>query len=209
MEKFKLYLFDFDGTLCDTKEALKMVFKRSYEKFGIKVNDEQCVRFSREPINIGFLELMGSMEKFWDFIEVINYYLNGEESINLSIIYEDTYRVHEYFKKNDILFGLVTSNNIPHCRDIYKAHALNLDDMAVLVGNQECHTPKPDPRPIQTALKMLGYDGDLKDVVYIGDSVNDAIAAQRVGIKPILLDRDNIYANEPYEIIHSLDELIV
>lgn len=209
MRKYKLYLFDFDGTLCDTEKALRMVFKRSYEKFDISVSDEQCIRFSREPINIGFLELMGSMDKFWDFIETINYYLNGEESIQLSKIYDDAYHIHQYLLREKIPFGLVTSNNIPHCRDIYKAHGLNLDDMDVLVGNQECRTPKPDPRPILTALEMLKYNGKLSDVVYIGDSVNDAIAANRVGIKAILLDRENIYANEPYEIIHSLDELIV
>ena len=209
MKKFKLYLFDFDGTLFDTTEALKMVFKRSYEHEGVIITDEQCQKFSREPINIGYEELVGGSEDdFWKWVDVINYYLNGEESVSLSKEFEDTKLLHDTLNKmEDVQYGIVTSNNIPHIKDIYKYHGLDISKMSVLVGNHECQTPKPSPLPIQTALRMLNYKGNLSDVVYIGDALNDAISAREAGVVPVLLDRENIYPEGDYIIIHSLKEL--
>lgn len=208
MKKYKLYLFDFDGTLCDTTKALRMVFKESYKAFGYEVSDEDCVIFSREPLNDSWKRISGSMDHFWDFVDVINHYLNGEESVKMSILYDDVKKLHEDFSKNNVQFGIVTSNNIPHCKDIYRYNNVDISKMCILVGNQECQTPKPSPLPIQTALKMLNYQGDLKDVVYVGDSLNDAKAAVNAGVYPILLDRDNIYHDTGYEVIHSLIELL-
>ena len=49
MERYKLYLFDFDGTLADSFEALAMVFRRSFEAVGIKIKD---VNNQIENINV-------------------------------------------------------------------------------------------------------------------------------------------------------------
>ena len=79
--------------------------------------------------------------------------------------------------------------------------------MSVLVGNHECIIPKPDPAPINTALRMLDYQGDLHDVVYIGDALNDALAGVNAGVDVLLLDRENIYQESGYPTIHSLLEI--
>ena len=55
---------------------------------------------------------------------------------------------------------------------------------------------------------MLNYQGDKKDACYVGDSLNDCIAATRAGIVPILLDRDNEYPDSEYLRIRSLKELL-
>ena len=52
------------------------------------------------------------------------------------------------------------------------------------------------------------YHGDKKDVCYVGDSVNDCLAAVNAGVVPILLDRNDEYANTPYQRIKSLNELL-
>ncbi|MBR0295154.1 MAG: HAD family hydrolase [Bacilli bacterium] len=207
MKKYKLYLFDFDGTLFNTYPALCMVYKMAFKAFGVEVSDEEVRTFSREPIPDSYQRKGLDMKYFWDFVKVINYYLNGEESVNLTEVFEDTVKFHDYVKKNNIQIGIVTSNNIPHVKDIYKAKGIDCSHFAVFVGNQEAQTPKPDPLPILTALKMVNYDGDLMDVVYIGDSPNDALAAKNAKIDAYLLDRHNEYADQPYKIIHSLLDL--
>ena len=47
-----------------------------------------------------------------------------------------------------------------------------------------------------------------KDVCYVGDSLNDCLAAINAGITPILLDRDDEYLSSPYIRIKSLKELL-
>ena len=55
---------------------------------------------------------------------------------------------------------------------------------------------------------MINYKGDKKDVCYVGDSINDCLAAVNAGIVPILLDRDDEYPDTPYLRIKSLKELL-
>ena len=207
MKKYKVYLFDFDGTLVDTFPALIYVFQESFAQYGIDVSKEECYDFAREPLNESFERKGGDMTVFWDFVDVINFYLNGQKSIQLTTPYEDTEKTLEILHKMGVIAGIVTSNNVPHIKDVLENHHLDYKFMQVFVGNQECITPKPSPKPIQTALEMINYQGDLKDVVYVGDGRNDALAAKNAGVDAVLLDRDNIYQDEPYTIIHSLLEL--
>ena len=104
--------------------------------------------------------------------------------------------------------GIVTSNNVPHVRDVLKKFDMQKDFFNVLVGNREAPNPKPSPEPILKALEMINYKGDKKKVCYVGDSLNDCIAASKAGIVPILLDRDDEYKDAPYQRIKSLRELL-
>ena len=104
--------------------------------------------------------------------------------------------------------GIVTSNHATHVRDVLKKFDMQKDFFNVIVGNKEAPTPKPSPEPILKALEMIGYKGDKKNVCYVGDSINDCVAATKAGIVPILLDRDDEYKNVPYLKIRSLNELL-
>ena len=104
--------------------------------------------------------------------------------------------------------GIVTSNNVPHVRDVLRKFDMQKDFFTVLVGNREAPNPKPSPEPILKALEMINYKGDKKDICYVGDSLNDCISAVNAGIVPILLDRDDEYKDVPYKTIKSLKELL-
>ena len=207
MKRYKLYLFDFDGTLFDTFPALEYTFERSYEEIGIQINKEDCKQYSREPLPDSYQRLGADMDHFWDFVAIINRYLNSKESVELTRLYDDTLEFHKYVKDNNIAIGIVTSNNIPHIKEIYENKGIDYSHFVVFVGNQEAQTPKPDPLPILTALQLVKYDGDLKDVVYVGDSPNDSLAAERAGIDNYLLDRYHEFSDQPYKIIYSLMDL--
>ena len=104
--------------------------------------------------------------------------------------------------------GIVTSNNVPHVRDVLKKFDMQSDFFTVLVGNREAPNPKPSPEPILKALEMIHYQGDKKEVCYVGDSLNDCLSAVKAGITPILLDRHDEYQDNQYLKIKSLKELL-
>ena len=208
MQKFQLYLFDFDGTLFDTLPSSKYVFKKAYEGIGMTLNEEEVLGFTREPIPHSYQRLGAPQEKFSSFMEDIEKYVSSQESVNLTEIYDDTYDTIIDLRMDEADLGIVTSNNIPHVRDVLKKFDMQKDFFSVLVGNQEAPNPKPDPEPILKALEMINYHGDKKDVCYVGDSYNDCLAAKNAGIIPILLDRDNEYPDSPYLKITSLRELL-
>ena len=209
MQKFQLYLFDFDGTLFDTLETSKYVFRKAYEFLGIKLNEEEVLQFTREPIPVSYERMGAPIEKYDAFMEQIERYLNTtKESIDLTGIYDDTYDAVIDLRMAEADLGIVTSNNVPHVRDILRKFDMQKDFFTVLVGNREAPNPKPSPEPILKALEMINYKGDKKDVCYVGDSINDCLSAVNAGIVPILLDRDDEYKDAPYLKIKSLKELV-
>lgn len=208
MQPFQLYLFDFDGTLFDTLPSSKYVFRMAYQNIGIKCNEEDVLGFTREPIPDSYKRIGAPLELFDAFMMDIEKYVNSQESVNLTDIYEDTYDTIIDLRMMEADLGIVTSNNIPHVRDVLRKFAMQNDFFSVLVGNQEAPNPKPSPEPILKALEMIRYQGDKKDVCYVGDSINDCLAAVNAGVIPILLDRNDEYLDAPYLRIKSLRELL-
>ena len=209
MQKFQLYLFDFDGTLFDTLETSKYVFRKAYEFLGIPLNEDEVLQFTREPIPVSYKRMGAPIEKYDAFMEQIEKYLNTtKESIDLTDIYDDTYDTIIDLRMDEADLGIVTSNNVPHVRDILRKFDMQKDFFTVLVGNREAPNPKPSPEPILKALEMINYKGDKKDVCYVGDSLNDCLSAVNAGVVPILIDRDDEYKDAPYIRIHSLNELL-
>ena len=208
MQKFQLYLFDFDGTLFDTLPSSKYVFKMAYRGIGHECNEEEVLGYTREPIPDSYARLGLPQEKFAGFMDDIEKYVNSQESVNLTDIYDDTYDTIIDLRMDEADLGIVTSNNVPHVRDVLRKFDMQKDFFTVLVGNREAPNPKPSPEPILKALEMINYQGDKKDVCYVGDSLNDCLSAVNAGIVPILLDRDDEYQNAPYIRIKSLRELL-
>ena len=134
--------------------------------------------------------------------------MNSQESVNLTDIYDDTYDTIIDLRMSEADLGIVTSNHASHVRDVLKKFDMQKDFFKEIVGNKEAPIPKPDPSPLLKALEMLNYKGNKKDVCYVGDSLNDCLAATKAGIVPILLDRDNEYPNSEYLRIRSLKELL-
>lgn len=208
MQEFKLYLFDFDGTLFDTLPSSKYVFLMAYKNIGISIKEEDVLAWTREPIPNSYARMGAPQELFDSFMKDIDKYVNSQKSVDLIEIYNDTYDTIIDLKMLEADLGIVTSNNVPHVREVLKKFDMQSGFFNVLVGNQEAPNPKPSPEPILKALEMINFKGDKKDVCYVGDSFNDCLAAINAGVVPILLDRDGEYANSPYQTIKSLAELL-
>ena len=204
--KYDVFLFDFDGTLFDTLESSIYVFEEAYKNMGIKVNHDEVLGYTREPIPNSYIRLVGSMAGYDKFIADIDRLVKSQKVTDMAVIYPDTAEILKYLKDNKKLVGIVTSNSRKHVLDV-----LNRFDLAkyfdVIVGNELAPIPKPNPEPILKALELLNIKNKEK-VVYLGDSINDAIAAVNAGVNPILLDRLNEFKHlNQYQIIDSLNEI--
>lgn len=209
MKLYKLYLFDFDGTLFDTLESYFALFEEAFKATGVRCSPEECLQLTRIPLKEGFLKLGGKEEDFRLFVQKVNEYLEKDECIRLSKLYDDTLECIKYFNDRNIDIGIVTSNNVPHVKKVLDLFNIKHNSFQIYVGNQESKKHKPDPEPILKAIELGHYTLDKKDIVYIGDSKNDCLSAINAGVNPILLDRHFEYEGAEYPLIHSLRDLFV
>lgn len=207
LKNYDVFLFDFDGTLFDTLESSIYVFEEAYRRIGVTINREDILGYTREPIPVSYEKLMGSLDGYGEFIKDIDRLVFSQKVVDMTEIYEDTKRVIEALKKHNKIVGIVTSNSKLHVIDILKKFDME-NDFDVIVGNKEASTPKPSPIPILTAIETLNLTCPKERIAYIGDAINDAIAATNAKVKPILLDRLNEFSYLDYELIHNLDELV-
>lgn len=206
LNEFDVFLFDFDGTLFDTLESSIYVFEEAYKHIGIKVNHDEVLGYTREPIPNSFKRLVGSMEGYPSFIKDIDDLVHSQKVVDMTKIYSETAEILKFLKANKKIVGIVTSNSKKHVIDILNKFGLT-SYFDVIVGNKEAPNPKPSPEPILKALELLGEHNKEK-VVYIGDALNDAIAATNAGVTPILLDRLNEFSEyKQYRIINNLKKI--
>lgn len=206
LNEFDIFLFDFDGTLFDTLESSIYVFEEAYKHIGIKVNHDEVLGYTREPIPNSYKRLVGSMEGYPSFIKDIDDLVHSQKVVDMTKIYSETAEILKFLKANKKIVGIVTSNSKKHVIDILNKFGLT-SYFDVIVGNKEAPNPKPSPEPILKALELLGEHNKEK-VVYIGDALNDAIAATNAGVTPILLDRLNEFSEyKQYRIINNLKKI--
>lgn len=207
MKDYDVYLFDFDGCLCDTFKSLAYVFITSFRDFGMLVEESDVRKFSRQPLPVSYKEKGGDPAKYDEFYENLCKILNSDKNTKLSELFPDTIPMVLKLRKQGKKMGIVTSNNAPHVKDVLKLFDIDTNLFDVYVGNQECQKVKPDPDPVLSALRLLNYQGDKRKVVYIGDALDDVTAGRLAGVDYVLLDRYGEYLDYKEEKITSLEEV--
>lgn len=195
-------------TLFNTLPSLNVVFVEAYKSCGINIDVKNVLAYSREPLLPRYFALGGKKEFIPNMAETINKYQDDPKTIELTEEFPETKLIMEIFKKRDFLTGIVTSNNTNHVKMILDKFKYPYSLFDVYVGNLESKASKPDPEPINVAIEMSGFTGDRKDIAYIGDSLNDALAANNAGVDAFLVDHYDEYKDDKsYIRIKSLKEL--
>lgn len=121
------------------------------------------------------------------------------------ILFDDVLPIMKILKVQNLTLGLLTnlqSDMKPVCRELGLEPYLDF-----IVTSGEVGADKPQPQIFQTALKRAQVKAS--EAIHVGDQYKlDAIGAMGVGIKPILIDRYNLYPEvSDCPRINSLSEL--
>jgi putative hydrolase of the HAD superfamily len=121
-------------------------------------------------------------------------------------LYDDVIPVLKELREKHLIIGLITNLEIdmkPICAE------LGLDPyLDFIVTSGEAGSDKPQPEIFLHALKKAGVEPS--EAVHIGDQYKiDAVGAMNAGIKPIIIDRNNLYPDiTDCPRIQTLDELL-
>ncbi|MCQ2814669.1 MAG: HAD family hydrolase [Bacilli bacterium] len=210
MKKYDLYIFDYDGTLVNSFKSLYNIFDISYREIGIQIKPGDEVMLSRISLVDGYKLMGGKLEENMmnKFANAIIREVDSPNSLIGTTIYPETINVLKTLKNNGAILAISTSNKKEHVIEGLKALNVDPNLFDVIIGNMECEKHKPDPEPVLNVLKALNYKGDKKDVIYIGDAINDTICGKRAEVDYVLVERMNEYPEYKEPKINTLEELI-
>jgi len=184
-------LFDCDGTLVDTLGDAMGSFMYAFEQVGSGALPEGDLRhrFGQSADKI-LLQLIGDQAKAH---EAFGHYLEHQTKLAQSApLHAGIRELLDQLRQAGVPLGLVTGRHALDLELILKPHDL-APYFAVLVADSQLARPKPAPDGLLLACNTLGLDP--ARTLYVGDSVNDLLAAHAAGCVPVAALWDGL-ANE-------------
>lgn len=176
-----IILFDLDGTLIDSTEAIVESFHHAFEIYNYPhPQDEEISSLVGYPLDIMFAQLGVEQSKVWDFVDRYreNYTkISKEKTFLLKNTKEAIFQAKEF-----ATLGIVTTKTAAHSR-ILMEHFSLMQHFDVLIGREDVEKPKPDAEPILKALLRLNLDDN--DIWMIGDTKLDLISAKSANVNSI------------------------
>jgi phosphoglycolate phosphatase len=201
----KYIIFDFDGTLVDSKYAFQTAWNRLAEKHGFgRIESEQI----EELKNLTFKE-RGKLLKFPLYKipmvvpELTRLYRESIQSVHL---YKGIKEMLQHFSEKGFHLAIISSNSEENIRSFLKDN-----DLSESVSEVMCSS------------RIFGKDRMLRkflnkhqlqtsDIVYIGDESRDILACKKIGVKVVWVSwgfdaEEVVIGHQPDHMVYSPQEL--
>ncbi|WP_457744137.1 HAD family hydrolase [Sulfurimonas sp.] len=176
-----IILFDLDGTLIDSTEAILESFHNSFDVHKhMHSSDDAIKALIGHPLDVMYRELGVDEELIMDFVATYKEHyrkISTQKTILLENAKEAVNEAYEFAS-----LGIVTTKTGKYSQVLMEYFEL-MDKFDVLIGREDVKKPKPDAEPILKALQS--FDTNDKDVWMIGDTKMDLISAKNAGVKSI------------------------
>lgn len=176
-----IILFDLDGTLIDSTEAILESFSVAYETHGKVAPDSELIKVQiGHPLDVMFAALGVEEGKVWDYVHAYKMHYR-QIFCQKTVLLPDAKEAVEMASEHARL-GVVTTKTAQYSIELLE-HLGLMHHFEVLIGRENVENPKPHPEPIFKALEVFpGFEGE---VWMIGDTCMDMHAAKAANIKGI------------------------
>ncbi len=176
-------LFDLDGTLIDSTDAITGCFFHSFRKlnFDFAGTKEDIKNEIGYPLDIMYANLGVDKTKVWDFVSVYKeeYRKISKEQTYLLPNAVESVKLASSFARLGIVTTKTTEYTIPLLE-----HMGIMKYFETIIGRQEVINPKPHPEPILKCLENMDLEPN-KNIFMIGDTKMDLIAAKEAKISSV------------------------
>lgn len=200
-------LFDLDGTLIDSTEAIVESFFHTFDHFGHPRPDRgRIVDTISLVLEHQFAELCPLDAEECARVFRDHYAIVGTQK---TVLHSGAAEILEWCTDRKLGIGFVTSKRRAAAEVILR-HLGLLDHFDARVGPEDVSNPKPHPEPIITGLRQL--DVGPEDAVYVGDTQIDIRAARSAGVMQTAVTTGYapakvLHAEKPHFVGNSLDDI--
>ena len=179
--KDKIILFDLDGTLIDSTEAILESFGVAFKTFGKDVPEDGCIEAEiGHPLDMMFATLGVAENKVWDYVNAYKMHYR-EISCAKTVLLKDA-REAVILASQYATLGVVTTKTAKYSIELLEHMGL-MAYFDVLIGREDVLKPKPNPEPIEKALLKL--PSDTNNIWMVGDTCMDMLAAKAANVGAI------------------------
>ncbi len=176
-----IILFDLDGTLIDSTEAILESFGVAFKSFGDDVPDDENIKSHiGHPLDIMFGNLGINVSKVGRYVTAYKEHyrkISCAKTILLPFAIETLELASQYAS-----LGVVTTKTAKYSIELLEYNGM-MKYFDVLVGREDVSNPKPHPEPILKAISKLQID--TSEIWMVGDTCMDMLSASSANIKGI------------------------
>lgn len=200
-----IILFDLDGTLIDSTEAILESFHHSCSVHNYpQPNDEEIKALIGYPLDIMFEGVGVGRDKVWDFVATYkeNYRkISTQKTVLLENAKDAVLEASKFAE-----LGIVTTKTAEYSKILMEYFGL-MQYFKVLIGREDVEHPKPHAEPILKALEF--FERENKEIWMLGDTKLDLLSAQSAGVNSIavLSGYDSLAVLEKYTNVIFRDAL--
>lgn len=179
----QVILFDLDGTLIDSTDAIVGCFYHSFKELDFQFNgdDEDIKNEIGYPLDIMYANLGVDESLVWDFVDAYKMEYRKISKAQTTLLPQavESIKLAASFARLGIVTTKTTEYTIPLLEHLGIMHYFE-----TIIGRQEVENPKPHPEPVLKCLKNMNLEPN-KNIFIIGDTKLDIIAGNEAGISSV------------------------
>jgi phosphoglycolate phosphatase len=174
-------LFDLDGTLIDSTEAILESFHNSFDVFNTPhPKDEEIKALIGHPLDVMYRELGVQEDLVWDYVKTYKEYYRVISTQKTQLLPNAKEAVLEASRFATL--GIVTTKTGRYSKILMEHFGL-MEYFQCLIGREDVEEPKPSAEPILKALES--FEIQEKEIWMIGDTKLDLLSAKNAGVNSI------------------------
>ncbi|WP_395167642.1 HAD family hydrolase [Francisella salimarina] len=210
-----LAIFDFDGTICDTKDSILNITDLTYKSLNKNISKDLI----KDTLKLGcslektFSKINTSLNLDFDIDFLVKIYRNlynnnGYKYIN---VYEGITALLDFLKKKDVTILVLSNKGSESIEKILKYNKIDryIDEV---IGADSCKYNKPNPKLISEVISAKYPNIEKEKTFIIGDTLTDIKFAKNCSLKSCFVsygygDTNECIQLQPDIVIHNPKEL--
>ena len=181
----KIVIFDFDGTLGDTRRKIIITFQRTMQERGLEVmSEEVCASTIGLTLGDGFKAMYPTLSDA-EAEECVEHYRRVFfEDIDSTTpeLFDGVKEALARLSTMDLRLTIASSRSSPSLKLFLKNMGI-ADYFSYIVAADTVVKHKPDPEPVLQTLRECGYKPE--EAIVVGDMPVDVLMARHAGVRSV------------------------